>query len=57
MAGAGAVVVMMFTAHTLAEERDCATRFGVEWQRYAAAVPRFNVVLGLLRARRRRRGD
>lgn len=57
MAGAGLAAVALFVAHTLAEERDCAKRFGADWQRYSAAVPRFNVTLGLLRARRRRTGD
>jgi len=51
---AGALAVGLFAAHTLVEERDCAARFGAEWDRYAAEVPRFNLPLGLLRARRRR---
>jgi protein-S-isoprenylcysteine O-methyltransferase Ste14 len=54
---AGVMAVGLFAAHTLAEERDCAARFGVDWQRYAAEVPRFTLPLGLLRAWRRRRSS
>lgn len=48
-----AVSALLLHLTTLAEERECAARFGTAYRAYLGRVPRYNVVAGLLRLRRR----
>ena len=51
-----AVGVGGFYLQAVEEEKECLARFGQAYERYRRRVPRFNVVLGLVR-RLRRGGD
>ena len=45
----GLLAILFFYLHTLQEERYCIETFGEVYQQYMHKVPRFNILLGLLR--------
>ena len=45
----GLLAIFFFYLHTLQEEKYCIETFGVEYQQYMHRVPRFNILLGLIR--------
>ncbi len=51
----GAIAVGTLWVHTIREERQCERRLGDEYRAYARHVPRFNLLLGLVRWIRGRR--
>jgi protein-S-isoprenylcysteine O-methyltransferase Ste14 len=50
-----AIAIGTLWVHTIREERQCERRLGDEYQAYARRVPRFNLLLGLVRWMRGRR--
>ncbi len=46
--------ILAFRWQALSEERVLAERFGAAWESYAGRVPRFNLLLGLVRRLRER---
>ena len=45
----GALIIITFATFALQEERDCARRFGRDYEAYCARVPRFNFLVGIFR--------
>lgn len=52
-----AVAVAALVVHTAQEERQCERRMGDAYRAYARRVPRFNLLLGVLRLVRRKGGS
>jgi protein-S-isoprenylcysteine O-methyltransferase Ste14 len=53
----GALAIALFYGHTVREERYCIQKFGREYENYVQTVPRFNVILGIIRHLARRRAS
>jgi protein-S-isoprenylcysteine O-methyltransferase Ste14 len=49
----GALAIAFFYLHTIDEERFCRMTFGEEYEQYIRKVPRFNLLLGIIRPYRR----
>ena len=51
----GAVAILFFCLYTLGEEEFCVQQLGTLYQDYCRRVPRFNVVIGMIRYVMRKR--
>jgi protein-S-isoprenylcysteine O-methyltransferase Ste14 len=51
----GAVAILFFCLYTLGEEESCVQQLGTAYQEYCRRVPRFNVVIGMIRYVMRKR--
>jgi protein-S-isoprenylcysteine O-methyltransferase Ste14 len=51
----GVIAIVIYYVDTFAEEEAVTEKFGEEYERYKASVPRVNFIVGLMRLLRRNR--